>query len=86
MSDTTEKNGMRVLVVGSRRLDRPGYVSSVLNLFHRQFEIDTIITGSFSGSDAATRAWAKDKNMNLEVMEVPESQVCNMLLYNSGFT
>lgn len=76
-------NGMRILVAGSRRFNQPSFVHEVLSTFNRSFNIGSVVTGPFSGTDEITRVWSKENGIKCEQMQIPEHERMELSFFDA---
>jgi len=57
---------MKVLVCGGRLFDDDELLTAILNQFHQQNNITTIIEGEATGADTLARLWAENNAITVE--------------------
>lgn len=76
MSDLdSSRDGLRLLVCGSRRFEDQRFVWSMLDTLDSELRLGCLITGSFSGADSHARSWAETHQARLETFTPPDSSL-----------
>ena len=72
----------RVMVLGSSRFEHAAFLNGALGSFCKMYEIGTIITGDYSGTDQMVRAFAEQCDLRLEVINFKADQRAGETFFN----
>lgn len=80
--NSSESDGIRVLVCGSARFDDKKFVFGMLNGFANHFDISAVLSGPFTGADTFAKEWARERGVTYEPINIGESERMQRSFYD----